>query len=42
MIDMCRTRVRETEPLAKAVASAQDAGRKYINVASTLLAGDGR
>ncbi|AFK52011.1 MAG: PTS fructose transporter subunit IIA [Tistrella sp.] len=34
--------VRETEPLAKAVASAQDAGRKYINVASTLLAGDGR
>ncbi|GGB35294.1 PTS sugar transporter subunit IIA [Tistrella bauzanensis] len=34
--------VRETEPLAKAVVSAQDAGRKYINVASTLLAGDGR
>ncbi len=29
---------RETEPLARAVASAQEAGRKYINVASTLLA----
>jgi mannose PTS system EIIA component len=29
--------VRETEGLEQAVASAQDAGRKYINVASTLL-----
>jgi PTS system mannose-specific IIA component len=29
--------VRETERLEQAVASAQDAGRKYINVASTLL-----
>jgi PTS system mannose-specific IIA component len=32
--------VRETEPLAEAVADAQEAGRKYINVASTLLAVD--
>jgi mannose PTS system EIIA component len=30
--------VRHTETLAKAVASAQQAGRKYINVASALLA----
>jgi len=30
--------VRETEPLAQAVASAQEAGRKYINIASQLLA----
>ncbi len=30
--------VRETEPLRDAVASAQEAGRKYINVASSLLA----
>ena len=30
--------VRENETLADAVASAQDAGRKYINVASALLA----
>ncbi len=30
--------VRETESLAEAVASAQEAGRKYINVASRLLA----
>jgi mannose PTS system EIIA component len=29
--------VRETEPLEQAVASAQEAGRKYINVASALL-----
>ena len=29
--------VRETEPLADAVASVQEAGRKYINVASSLL-----
>ncbi len=33
--------VRKTEPLAPAVASAQAAGRKYINVASGLLAGEG-
>ncbi len=33
--------VRKTEPLATAVASAQEAGRKYINVASRLLAGEG-
>ena len=29
--------VRETESLEEAVASAQEAGRKYINVASKLL-----
>ncbi len=29
--------VRETEPLAAAVGSVQEAGRKYINVASSLL-----
>ncbi len=29
---------RESESLADAVASAQEAGRKYINVASALLA----
>jgi PTS system mannose-specific IIA component len=29
--------VREAEPLAEAVASVQEAGRKYINVASSLL-----
>lgn len=32
--------VRETEPLAQAVAAAQEAGRKYINVASRLLSPD--
>ncbi len=32
--------VRHSEILAEAVASAQDAGRKYINVASTLLTQD--
>ncbi|CAA7617588.1 PTS sugar transporter subunit IIA [Magnetospirillum sp. UT-4] len=32
--------VRHTEPLMDAVASAQDAGRKYINVASKLLTQD--
>jgi len=31
--------VRGSENLPKAVASAQEAGRKYINVASHLLAG---
>lgn len=30
--------VRKTEPLTAAVASIQEAGRKYINVASSLLA----
>jgi PTS system mannose-specific IIA component len=33
--------VRETKSLADSVASAQDAGRKYINVASILLADAG-
>ena len=32
--------VRETVDLADAVASAQEAGRKYINIASQLLAQD--
>jgi PTS system mannose-specific IIA component len=32
--------VRATEPLAEAVTAAQEAGRKYINVASQLLAPD--
>ena len=32
--------VRVTEPLAEAVALAQEAGRKYINVASKLLTQD--
>jgi len=32
--------VRVTEPLAEAVALAQEAGRKYINVASKLLMQD--
>jgi mannose PTS system EIIA component len=32
--------VRHTEPLVDAVASAQEAGRKYINVASKLLTQD--
>jgi PTS system mannose-specific IIA component len=31
---------RKTETLARAVEQAQESGRKYINVASTLLAGD--
>jgi mannose PTS system EIIA component len=30
--------IRQTEGLAKAVSAAQEAGRKYINVASALLA----
>ncbi len=30
--------VRAVEPLAMSVAAARDAGRKYINVASSLLA----
>ncbi len=32
--------VRNTEKLADAVAAAREAGRKYINVASQLLAGE--
>jgi PTS system mannose-specific IIA component len=32
--------VRNTEPLAAAVHAAREAGRKYINVASQLLAGE--
>ena len=32
--------VREGEPLADAVRAAQEAGRKYINVASQLLSVD--
>lgn len=32
--------LRETEPLAAAVGRAQEAGRKYIAVASKLLAGE--
>ncbi|MBN9060646.1 MAG: PTS fructose transporter subunit IIA, partial [Rhizobiales bacterium] len=31
--------VRIEKPLADAVAGAQEAGRKYINVASQVLAG---
>lgn len=34
-------KVRETESLADAVAKAQESGRKYINVASVLLNGEG-
>jgi len=33
--------VRATSPLAEAVAAAQEAGKRYINVASHVLAGDG-
>ena len=33
--------VRSTEPLSVAIEKAQDAGRKYIHVASRVLAGDG-
>ncbi|MBT6093594.1 MAG: PTS sugar transporter subunit IIA [Rhodospirillaceae bacterium] len=32
--------VRSSQPLAEAVGSAQEAGRKYINIASQLLAQD--
>ncbi len=34
--------VRNTEKLADAVTAAREAGRKYINVASQLLAGEQR
>jgi PTS system mannose-specific IIA component len=33
--------VRATDDLQAAVAKAQDAGRKYINIASRVLAGNG-
>lgn len=32
-------RIREEAPLAEAIAQAQDAGRKYIHVASQVLSG---
>jgi mannose PTS system EIIA component len=32
--------VRQSDPLREAVSAAQEAGRKYINVASQLLSGD--
>ncbi len=35
-------KVRSSESLATAIESAQDAGRKYINVASHLLAGQNK
>jgi PTS system mannose-specific IIA component len=31
--------VRDEEPLADAVSHAQEAGRKYINIASRVLSG---
>jgi PTS system mannose-specific IIA component len=34
--------VRKTEPLNVAIESAQEAGRKYINIASNLLAQEGK
>ena len=34
--------VRQTESLSDAIAQAQESGRKYINVASRLLAGDSK
>jgi PTS system mannose-specific IIA component len=35
-------KVRADTPLMQAVALAQDAGRKYINIASRVLAGTGK
>jgi PTS system mannose-specific IIA component len=35
-------KVRDDTPLSQAVAQAQDAGRKYINIASRVLAGTGK
>lgn len=35
-------KVRGDTPLTQAVALAQDAGRKYINIASRVLAGTGK
>lgn len=34
--------MRETGPLAETVTAAQESGRKYINVASSVLTGEGR
>jgi len=34
--------IRDSEPLSQAIESAQDAGRKYINVASKLLGQENR
>ena len=34
--------MRETGPLDETVAAAQESGRKYINVASSVLTGEGR
>jgi len=34
------SRIRDTLPLGEAVVAAQEAGRRYINVASRVLAGD--
>ena len=34
------TSVRDSLPLAEAVSSAQESGRKYINIASQLLASE--
>lgn len=36
------TKVRGDTPLVQAVVLAQDAGRKYINIASRVLAGTGK
>jgi PTS system mannose-specific IIA component len=33
--------LRQSEPLSKVITEAQEAGRKYINVASKLLAANG-
>ena len=35
-------KVRDDVPLTQAVVQAQDAGRKYINIASRVLAGTGK
>lgn len=35
-------KIRDDLPLTQAVAQAQDAGRKYINIASRVLAGTGK
>jgi PTS system mannose-specific IIA component len=32
-------KVRSDQPLPEAVAAAQDAGRKYVTIASRVLAG---
>ena len=33
-------RIRKDQPLLKAATAAQDAGRKYINIASQVLQGE--